>query len=75
MTEEQVVDFVRSTLNLPALEADAQMGMVRGWDSLRQVSLMLALEEFADVSVPPDLFAELTSVGAIIQFLDEERVL
>ncbi len=74
MTKTELLEMISATLGVPAIPDDAEMGKLRGWDSFGQVSLVLALEQHAAVSVPPDLFGELTSVAAILDFLDEEGV-
>lgn len=75
MTLDDLKLLIAKTLNIKEVDDHAAMGKTRGWDSLRQVQLMLAIEQAADVMVPPDMFGELVSVGAIIQFLTNEAVL
>ena len=74
MTKTELLELISTTLSVPAISDDAEMGKLRGWDSFGQVNLVLALEQQAEVSVPPDLFGQLTSVAAILDFLDEEGV-
>ncbi len=64
-------EFIRSTLNLKDITPDAAMGRVRGWDSLKHVSLVLALEQRYQVKVPVDRIGELTSVSALTEFYDQ----
>lgn len=52
-----------------ALPDDASAQAIEGWDSLRQIELVLALELEFGVRVPSDAVAELTSVEAIESFL------
>lgn len=44
---------------------------VAGWDSLRQLEVMLALELEYGVRIPADAMLELQSVPAIEEFLTE----
>jgi acyl carrier protein len=68
MTETQLLERIRKSLSLPNLDANAKMGSVRGWDSLRHVRLMLDLEREFGVKIPVDQFGTLTSVAAILAY-------
>ena len=68
MTAEQVLERIRKVLGLPNLDANARMGKVVGWDSLRHIRLMLALEKELGIKVPVHRFGALTSVEAITAF-------
>ncbi len=50
---------------------DASMETLPGWDSLRQLELMLALEIEYGVRIPADAMLELGSSGEITAFLAE----
>jgi len=50
---------------------DASPETLAGWDSLRQLELMLALELEYGVRIPADTMLELQTVPAIEEFLDE----
>jgi acyl carrier protein len=71
MTQAQLLDTIRKSLRLPQLGQDAQMGSIRGWDSLRHVQLLIELERVCQVEIPPDLFGTLVSVESITAFLRE----
>ena len=75
ITPQEVMALISSTLRIADLKADAEMGKVRGWDSIRQVRLVLSLEEATGIEVPPDMFGEITSVDAILDFLRDENAL
>lgn len=68
---ERVVGVLAGVLELPAdaLPPDASAETVPGWDSLRQIELVLALEAEFDVRVPSDAVGALTSLEAIESFL------
>ena len=72
MTYQELLEVLKIELRLSDVGGAEEMGKTRGWDSLRQVSLMFAIEQAAGTSVPPDMFGELTSVEAIWEFLAEE---
>jgi acyl carrier protein len=65
-----LMDFIRETLKLEAVEPESAMGATFGWNSLKQVQLMLALERRYGVKIPADMIGELSSVKAIAAFLD-----
>jgi acyl carrier protein len=54
---------------------DASPDTLPGWDSLRHLELVLALEGEFGVRVPSDLMLELTSVDAIETFLADAGAL
>ena len=72
MTYQDLLDVLKAELKLTDVGDTAEMGKTKGWDSLRQVQLIFAIEKAASTQVPPDMFGELTSVSAIWKFLTEE---
>jgi acyl carrier protein len=54
-----------------AIPEDASIETLDGWDSLRQLELMLALELEFGVHLPSEAMLELTSAQAIEDFLAE----
>jgi acyl carrier protein len=71
-TQEDLLAFIALKLRSKPLGPDAAMGKTRGWDSMAQVDLILSLEEKYNVRVPPDMFGELSTVTAILAFLNCE---
>jgi acyl carrier protein len=69
-TQDELLAFMAQKLRCRALGLDAAMGKTRGWDSMAQVDLLLSLEEKYGVRVPPDMFGELSTVPAILTFLN-----
>jgi acyl carrier protein len=51
---------------------EASMDTIKSWDSLRQMSLVLALEESFGVSVPDEDAANATSYKLIVLVLEEQ---
>jgi len=64
-TMDELAAYVGQTLKVRELAPDAGMGRTRGWDSL-------AIEQWAGVSVPPELMGELTTLSAIALYLGEQ---
>jgi acyl carrier protein len=54
------------------LSDDASMDTVATWDSLRQMNLVLALEETFAVSIPDEDAANATSFKLIVLVLEEQ---
>jgi acyl carrier protein len=73
VTQEELMAFVAQKLRLKEIEPGAAMGKTRGWDSMAQVELVLSLEEKYGVSVPPDMFGELSTLPAILSFLNSRQ--
>jgi acyl carrier protein len=67
--------FFTKTLAVEEIGPDAAMGKTRGWSSLAHVDLILALEDWAGVPIPPDMIGELTSIQTIQAFLTDNQVL
>jgi len=74
-TMDDLTAFIGQTLRAGTLGPDAGMGRTRGWDSLAHVNLILALETWAGVPVPPELMGELTTVEALASWLRAQGVL
>jgi acyl carrier protein len=69
-TQDELLAFLAKKLRAKDIGPDAAMGKTRGWDSMAQVDLILALEEKYKVQVPPDLFGQLTTVPVILEFIN-----
>lgn len=74
-TMDDLTAFIGQTLRAGTIGPDAGMGRTRGWDSLAHVNLILALETWAGVPVPPELMGELTTVEALASWLNAQGVL
>jgi acyl carrier protein len=70
-----VKEFIKKTLALKEISDQSAMGKVRGWDSLRHLKLINALEKQFGVEIPTDMLPELTSVAEIILYLQSKGVL
>ncbi len=44
---------------------------IAGWDSMGQLMLILELEQQFEIQIPPERAEKLTSVSAIVSFLEE----
>jgi acyl carrier protein len=51
---------------------DSSMDTLENWDSLRQMNLVLALEESFGVSIPDEDVANATSYKLLVLVLDEQ---
>jgi acyl carrier protein len=59
-------------LDVKSLDEDSSMDNITGWDSLKQMNLILALEESFDVSIPDEDAANATSYQLIMIVLREQ---
>lgn len=73
MIETRVRDVIASVFSLAPDELPARLepDTVPGWSSLRQVQLMLALEQEFGVEVDPNVIPDLVSESAIVSFVKE----
>lgn len=55
-----------------AIDDEASMDTIASWDSLRQMNLVLALEEGFGVSFPDEDAANATSFKLLVLVLDEQ---
>jgi len=60
-------------LQMPASELDvnAEMTDVEGWDSMRNIMILQALEEHFDIMFPEDDIFDLTSVSALAEEVEK----
>jgi acyl carrier protein len=72
MTQDELLALMRKSLRLPDLAADARMGSVRGWDSLRHLRLLLDVEQACKIRIPTEQFGSLTSVEAILAYVERK---
>lgn len=59
-------------LSAEAVDDDASPDTIVAWDSVKHLSLVLALEQELDVEFDPDEVETMTSVGAIVDAVDRK---
>jgi acyl carrier protein len=71
--KDKVIAVVSRVMNVPAAELneDSSPDTVRGWDSLKHMNLVLALEEELGVQFSDTQIVEMNSVGLILEILKE----
>lgn len=71
---ELVKRVMASVLEIDAAEIndDSSMDTIANWDSLRQMNLILALEDSFSVSIPDEDVANATSYKLIVLVLNEQ---
>jgi acyl carrier protein len=74
LDQDLLKNVMASVLEVEAdsLNVDSSMDNVPGWDSLRQMNLILALEESFGVSIPDEDAANATSYKLIAIVLNEQ---
>lgn len=68
-TNDTLLAIVRAGLNLHDITIDSALGTTRGWDSLRQIKLVLHLEKTLGVSIPDHDIPNITSVRSLQEYL------
>ena len=73
---ESLEEVVGSVLGVPpqSLSDDSSVKNVREWDSLRQLSILLALESAYGITITADQALDMNSIAAIRALLKEHGV-
>lgn len=74
MTEDTLKDVMATVLEIAAdsINDDTSMDTVETWDSIKHMSLVLAIEEEFGVSIPDEDAANITSYPLIRLVLHEQ---
>jgi acyl carrier protein len=72
----QLQDTIATTLNIdPAkITEDTSTENLSAWDSLGHVNLMMAIEQSFDLYLDVEDFPKLTSVKALLAYLDTQGI-
>lgn len=72
--KDRIVEVISQILNVPIeqLDDDSSPDTVQNWDSIKHMSLILALEEKFRVAFSADEVVEMLSVGRIIEVLKKK---
>jgi acyl carrier protein len=75
LDESRLKQIVADVLevDLDRVDSDLSMDTVEGWDSLRHMHLVLAIEEELDVTIPDEEAANITS-WPLIKLVVSEQV-
>jgi acyl carrier protein len=74
---EQLQELIATTLKVPPgkVSESTLNEDLAAWDSLGHVNLMIALEQSFDIVLDVEDFPELTSVPAILQYLQDRHAI
>lgn len=74
INEEKLKDVMATVLGVPAesINEATSMDTVGAWDSIKQMNLVLALEEEFGISIPDEDAANITSYPLIKLVLNEQ---
>jgi len=75
MLDKELVKKVLASVlevDIGTIDEKSSMDSVPGWDSLRQMNLVLALEECFGVTIPDEDAANATSYRLIVLVLEEQ---
>ena len=72
---QQVRKIISDTIGVPLLKITRETSNVDfgAWDSFAHVELMISLEQTFDISLEVEDLAKLTSVRAILEYLETHR--
>ncbi len=71
MNPEDFLRLVGDLLKVSNLTEDAAMGETSGWDSMRHLDMIFALEEKLGASIPPDMMGELVSFKSLLAYFQQ----
>lgn len=73
--KEKVITVVSRVMGIPVAEVnmDSSPDTIAGWDSLKHMNLVLALEEELGVQFTDFQIVEMNSVGLILAILEERQ--
>ena len=74
--KDEIREVIAGILEMPAenLPFDAEMDDVEGWDSMRNVMILSALEDKYDVIFPEDDIFDLVSVQSFVEEIQKIKV-
>jgi acyl carrier protein len=74
-TQERVVEIVATIFNVPqdAIDLNSSPSTIENWDSMGHLMLVLELEQQFGVQLAPEEVEGLTSVGSIVNLLQEKH--
>ena len=68
---QKIIEMVSAILGVP-VTGDTSMEDVKGWDSMRTLQIVMALDE-AGFSIPLEKIAEVRSVADLIRFTGQNN--
>jgi acyl carrier protein len=75
MTLEDFKTLLATTLKLKSVDLGESLDKTPGWDSLNHLHLLMALESTAGISIPAEMYGELTTARALVSYLEENQAL
>ncbi len=73
LSEEKLKTVISAVLSVPpsSINSDSSKDNIEGWDSLKHMNLILALEEEFQITIPDEEAGNLTSYPLIKLVLEE----
>lgn len=72
--EEKVLEILRETFELDAVDATCSQATCEAWDSMGQLNLVAELEDAFDVSLEPEVIGTMKSFDDVVRILKEKGV-
>lgn len=72
---DEVIKVIAGVLDVPASEIseDTAIGDIPSWDSLRQVMIVSALEQYFDIRFEPETIMDMEDVSDIVAAVEERK--
>lgn len=70
--EKKVLDIIKETFDLDAVDSSCSQDSCESWDSMGQLNLVAELEDAFDVSFDPEEIATMKSVADILCILNSK---
>jgi len=70
---EDKLEILKQVFNVENIDENTSISTLQTWDSLNHVLLIIAIQEAFNCEIDTKQVIELTSVSAIIQFLENHK--
>lgn len=69
--EQQVRSIIADALEVSSVPADASMETLDAWDSVKQLTIVMSIEDAFGIQLEPEEVAALSSIQAIVARVKE----
>lgn len=73
--QEETIKVIAKVLEVDIAEVneDTAVGDIPAWDSLRQIMIISALEEYFDIQFEPEIIMDMEDVSDIVAAIEERK--
>ena len=71
--EQKLLDLLSDALDVPleALNIDSSSRTIENWDSLKHMSVIFAVEDKFNITIPDEKLSETTSVKSLLKIIQQ----